>query len=179
MRTVKYYNLSNGILALGSAGLDAKFIRIQSSLCERKKWSKIIEELDYDFLMNLALGNKCVVYDFGAEKEVSRAIYQGLEFVRFAVNMIWFYSSPNPYVKDHNCVKYFNEELLVLSERSRSKLKYFRKFLGTFIGPVNLEGVSNFTDMDNKYSDMSDILHDWNEKADFESNTKYWLKKGE
>lgn len=68
---------------------DYRSIRIQSTICEQKNWDRLIQDLDYDFLMNLALGHKCVVYDFGAKKPIPRAVYQGLEFVKYVLNSRW------------------------------------------------------------------------------------------
>ena len=42
------------------------FVRIQSSHCEAADVVGIINNLDYNFLMNLAIGNVCIVYDFGS-----------------------------------------------------------------------------------------------------------------
>lgn len=82
MATKRYVNLTNGIEAISQLNLsDYSFIRIQSTICEQKLWDRLIQDLDYDFLMNVALGNKCVVYDYGANKPIPRAIYQGLEFI--------------------------------------------------------------------------------------------------
>lgn len=46
--------------------VDYRFIRIQSTLCEQKNWDRILQELDYDFLMHAAHGNEIIVYDFRA-----------------------------------------------------------------------------------------------------------------
>ena len=72
-----YINLTNGVEAISTLQGDYRFIRIQSTVCEQKLWDRLIQDLDYDFLMNLALGHKCIVYDFGARKPIPRAVYQG------------------------------------------------------------------------------------------------------
>ena len=68
-----YINLTNGIEAIPRLSGNYKFIRIQSTICEQKLWDKLIQELDYDFLMNLALGNECIVYDFWSKKTYSKS----------------------------------------------------------------------------------------------------------
>jgi hypothetical protein len=73
----EFINLSSGIAWLESDSPPASphFIRIRSTACEQKRWSFIIEDLDYAFLMGLASGEPCIVYDASARKAVSRAIY--------------------------------------------------------------------------------------------------------
>lgn len=58
-----YINLTNGVEAIPMLEFwneDYRFIRIQSTICEQKNWDRLIQDLDYDFLMNLALGHKCI-----------------------------------------------------------------------------------------------------------------------
>lgn len=86
-----YVNLTNGIEALQQYKLaHYAFIRIQSTACEQHSWDKILQDLDYDFLMNVALGNECVIYDYGTRKPVPRAIYQGVEFIKYVLNRFWY-----------------------------------------------------------------------------------------
>ena len=84
-----YINLTNGVEAIPKLQGDYRFIRIQSTVCEQKLWDRLIQDLDYDFLMNLALGHKCIVYDFGARKPIPRAVYQGLEFIKYVLHRRW------------------------------------------------------------------------------------------
>lgn len=77
MKKINYINLTNGIEVipmLDYLNEDYRFIRIQSSILERKQWDKFIQDLDYDFLMNLALGNFCYVYDYGANKPDRKSV---------------------------------------------------------------------------------------------------------
>ena len=81
----RFINLPSGIAWFDSTTPppDYQFIRIQSTACERKRWSSIIEDLDYAFLMAVASGETCIVYDASARKAVSRAVYQGLPWFKF------------------------------------------------------------------------------------------------
>ena len=60
--TRHYINLSNGIEAIGpllEAGLlpdHVRFCRVQSSHCEAQDFHAILQNLDHDLLMHLALG---------------------------------------------------------------------------------------------------------------------------
>lgn len=54
---------------------------------------KVLTELDANFLTAAALGYSCLVYDYGSrdrKREAPRALWYGLEFVRFALNSLWF-----------------------------------------------------------------------------------------
>ena len=104
-----FINLTNGIEAIPLVKDNYSFIRIQSTTCEQKRWDFLIQDLDNNLLMNLALGNKCIVYDFGARKKVSRALYQGVELLKFVLNKRWLDIDIVPNVKGHNCHTYFTE----------------------------------------------------------------------
>lgn len=67
-----FINLSNGAEAmplLAAAGLPPEgvsFIRVQSSHCEAQDFYGLLQNLDHNLLMHLALGFECRVYDFGS-----------------------------------------------------------------------------------------------------------------
>ena len=91
--TKTYLNLTNGIEFLDKFNArveDIKFVRIQSCACERHLWDKLINDLDYNFLLDLALGYEVVVWDTSARKRESRAMYQGLKLIEYVLNKIWF-----------------------------------------------------------------------------------------
>ena len=55
---IKYYlNLTNGIEFLDNPDFneDYRFVRIQSTTCERHLWNKLLSDLDYNFLLDLLL----------------------------------------------------------------------------------------------------------------------------
>ena len=153
-----YLNLTNGIEYLGDIKADG-FIRIQSTACEQKRWDFIIQELDYSFLMDLALGEIVMVHDMGANKETSRAIYQGLEFVKFALNKNWLGKDYIPKVRGFNCYKYFIEVYNNLDKRTLKKLDYFKKFLKTDC--IWLLGHSKATIHDGDYTYYNDKLEQY------------------
>jgi hypothetical protein len=153
-----FLNLTNG---LEYNGAFEGVIRIQSTACEQKRWSFIIEDLDYNFLLNLYTGNKVKVIDYGARKEVPRAIYQGLSWVEYVCNRYWFnYSMDTIFVKQYNSVKYFDEQYLKLSEAAKKKLDYFKRFESN-VNRVALisETSATLNDGNNKYySDRVDKI---------------------
>lgn len=157
MQTV-YLNLTNGIEFLEisySLGFNC-FIRIQSTACEQKRWDFILQELDYNFLMNLALGKDVLVIDFSAKKEQTRAIYQGLEFIKYVLNKYWLNKEYTPCVRGFNCKEYFEGVYNKLDKRTLKKLDYFKKFLNT--SDIKLEGLCFKTEHDGDYKYYSNLL---------------------
>ena len=81
-----YINLTNGVEAIQEYSLqDYAFIRIQSTICEQHLWDRLFLDLDYDFLMNVALGNECRIYDYGTNKPIPRALYQGVALIKYVL----------------------------------------------------------------------------------------------
>lgn len=157
-----YINLTNGIEALPRLTGDIRFIRIQSTHCEQKLWSQLILDLDYDFLMNVALGYECVIYDFGAKKPIPRALYQGVEFIKYALHMRWLKQLYQPRISrsgckenGHKCEEYFNQCYQDLSDKAKKKLDYFMPFVA---GEINIVTKSDSTIHDGNKNYYRDIL---------------------
>lgn len=159
MKTIHYINLTNGLLAIDEYNLiDYRFIRIQSTWCEQKRWEDILMTLSDDFLMNLALGNNCIVYDYGARKDVPRAIWQGLKWITIVLRFIWF-----EYIPISDCdylgkggkalTQYLWSEYFKLSNTCKNRIAYYRKFLtgqynlSCIVGPTGLDGVIPYKDI--------------------------------
>lgn len=126
-----------------------KLIRLQSTLCERHCWDKIIQDLDYSFLFDLALGKNVIVYDTSRNKNVSRALYQGLEFVRYVLWRRWFDVEIISSIKGQEVTKYFNSQYKRLDRRTKAKIDYVKKFLNTSM--INLTYVCGKSDHDGDY----------------------------
>ena len=142
--------VTNGIEALRFLSSDYRFIRIQSTLCERKCWDKLLKDLDYDFLMHLALGTSCVIFDYSPRKKQTRAIYQGLEFIKYVLTRRWLRKTPKAFVKGLNVTAYFEQEYDKLSKTTKAKIDYFRKFLQT--DELKVEGICAKTTHDGDFS---------------------------
>jgi len=123
-----YYNLTNG-LHFKSHNKPMGFIRIQSTACEQKRWNFILQDLDNDFLYNLAIGNICVVCDLSERKKETRALYQGLEWIKYVLYWRWLNQYYAPKIKDYDCSDYFLKQYLQLDNRSKKKIDYFKKFV--------------------------------------------------
>ena len=157
MKIINYINLTNGIEYLPELK-NYNFIKIQSSICEMKKWNYLLQDLDNNFLMNLALGNKCIIYDCSNKKQIPRSFYQGLEFIKYVLNLIWFNKNYIPIVNTINCSKYFYNEYKKLDKRIKKKIKYYKKFLMT--DKLNINIISKKTNLDGKYNIYKKILED-------------------
>lgn len=153
----KYYlNLTNGIEFLTNNNLDYKFIRIQSTHCERHLWNNILLDLDYNFLLDLALGYNVIVFDTSQHKKESRAMYQGLKFIEYVLNRYWLNKEPEIKVKDMICNNYFREEYKSIDDKVFRKLKYLKKFINT--ESINLKSICKNTIHDSDYEYYKNIL---------------------
>lgn len=150
MTTRHFINLTNGLQAIEEHGLDprdVRFIRIQSTWCEQKRWEDILMALSDDFLMQAALGHECVVYDYGAGKPVPRAVWQGLEWVKFVLRRRWHDEPYMPEGRAGPLWTYFGGEYYRLADRTKTRLDYFRKFVD---GPLRIRAVTSATELDGK-----------------------------
>ncbi len=157
-----FLNLTNGIEAVEKYGLDpgdVSFIRLQSCHCERHKFDEIIKELDHNFLMCLALGMDCVVYDFGANSALSKAVYLGLEWVRYVLERRWFGRASDPVVKGKRVAAHFEKYYSELQPKTKKKVDYYKKYLATSI--IHLEGISSETANDNKPGYFRGVLEQY------------------
>lgn len=146
---INYINLTNGIEILPMLPKGYRFIRIQSTICEQKLWDRLIQELDYDFLINIALGNECVIYDYGARKPIPRAVYQGIEFLKYVLHKCWlneeYLTNCNRNNKAHirkDCNSYFESCYKNLENRTKKKLNYFKPYV---VGEINIITVTDVT----------------------------------
>lgn len=154
---VNYINLTNGIESLPVLPNGFRFIRIQSTICEQKLWDRLIQDLDYDFLLNIAIGNECVIYDYGARKPIPRAIYQGVEFIKYVLYKRWlneeYLTRCNRNNGEHirkDCNSYFESCYRSLDDRTKKKLDYFKSYVS---GVIDIKTVTDATihDVDKKF----------------------------
>ena len=152
----RYINLTNGIEVLNYLEIGGfNFIRVQSTACEQKRWDFILQDLDNGFLMDLALGFECIVYDFG-HNGTPRSVWQGFEFIKYVLNNYWLQKDYEPRARNHNCSDYFQKVYSDLEDRTLKKLFYFKKFLMT--DEIKLTTVSRKTNLDGKYDIYRGIL---------------------
>lgn len=158
---VVYLNVTNGLEAipildrLGKS--DPHFVHIQSTHLEQKELELLVNRLGSDLMMNLALGRRCVVIDYGAKKEVSRAAYQGVPFIKMMLERLWFNKEPDVveiyprYVGTaaHNAKNLFVEWICSLKQKTRHYIKKYAKYANRYCdGQVRLDYISCSTDED-------------------------------
>ena len=147
-----FINLTNGVeaiprlLACGVKESEINYVRIQSTHCESRNYNGILENLDSTFLMNLARGNICLLYDYGSRGTgkligendekfgIPRSYWLGVEWIRHALANIWNLSEScgeKRYVRGYNSANHFNEQVQLIPKTLRRRLKYYRSFLVT------------------------------------------------
>lgn len=154
-----FINLTSGIDAIEREGLDPSqlsFIRIQSSHCEEHQWEQILTGLDSNFLLHAALGRRCIVYDSGSDGDLSKAVYFGLEWIKYVLNRRWLGRDYIPDVKGKNTEEYFEQEYYKLSKKCKRRIDYFRKLLLT--GEIHIEGRCVKSVHDNQYEYFREML---------------------
>ena len=155
---MKFLNLTNGIEYLEQNKKIDGFVRIQSTWCEQKKWNDILLDLDYTLLINLCKGNVCYIIDYSNKKESTRALYQGVEWIKFILYKIWLKEKYYPIVKKNNCTDYFESEYEKIKNGTGiKKIKYFNKFVDC--KNINLIAIGNKTKYDGKYTYYSSLLN--------------------
>ncbi len=119
-----YCNLSNG-LEWTNVVFDG-FVRLQSTWLEQKRWSLVIEQLDYGFLLDVG-GCGVIVYDKSSYREISRACWQGLAWVRYCCERAWLDVASRVVGRCAGCDKYFAEQYRLLSCVAKGKLEYIKR----------------------------------------------------
>ena len=132
METVHFLNLSNGpeLLDLVPPGERVEFIRIQSTWCEQKRWADLLAGISDSFLLHLAMGHECVVYDAGSRTECPRAIWQGLTWIHWAACRSWSADGFRaPTDRAQSATTAFEGVWRSLPRQPVTRLKWFRRFL--------------------------------------------------
>lgn len=169
MKLKVYLNLTNGLdyLSILKDRVDlsnADFIRIQSTTCEQKVWHKLLLELDYNFLIDIASGNQVFVFDTSAHKNTPRSIYQGVEWIKYFLNKYWLEKEYIPIVNGCNCIAYFAEcyEKVIRMPDVKSKYKYLKKFIMT--DTLKIYSISCNYPNDGKYDKIKELLRLYTER---------------
>lgn len=159
-----YINESNGIQALPiltKMNIPARFCYIKSSHLERKAIADVIGDLPNEMLLSAALGERILVVDYGARKDRSRAVYQGVPLVKYVLDRfwldriperVWIYPRSNVHPTVQDAHHTFNEWYERLGRRNEKKLAYTKEIareclLGSSDG-VHIEGLSAATTHD-------------------------------
>mmetsp|Transcript_37715 Transcript_37715/g.60545 ORF Transcript_37715/g.60545 Transcript_37715/m.60545 type:complete len:315 (-) Transcript_37715:38-982(-) len=141
---IKYFiNLTDGIEVLhelpnlGIPRNEINFVRIMSSHCEANDFEGVLLSLDHNLMTHLALGHVCLVYDLGSRdldwpngiKGVSRAIWWGIEWIRYALSRCWRLQVCQPVLRGEKVSELFGSRYLRLSKKVKKKMRYYRLIL--------------------------------------------------
>ena len=152
--SLHFINLSNGVEALPLLrGLPVSFIRIQSSHCESNNFSGILGGLDSTFLMYLAMGHDCYIYDFGSrnkKRKAPRAVWYGITFIKYALHKMWELPGepPTPILRGHNAAAAFDKAIKFLDKAVKKKIKYYKNYVST--SQLSIYGVVGATEIDGR-----------------------------
>lgn len=136
----KFLNLTNGLLT--DEDYDG-FVRIQSNHAEKKdNWNCIIDNMDSNYLMYLALGYETKIVDYSIKDRNTRALDIGMEYVWYVCCSFWDLPIDSPSHK----IQAFQEELCKLTTSQRRKIKYFRTFVNNPIKPILFSGRATHDD---------------------------------
>lgn len=154
-----FINLTNGIEAIDKYNLnieDVSYIRLLSCHCERSNFIDILDDLDNNFYMYLALGYNCIVYDFSANSENSKAMYIGLYWVEYVLRRRWFGETVSPQIKGWDVSERFDMFYKKIDRKLRRKLDYFKKYLNC--SSISIQTICSETANDNKADYYVELL---------------------
>ncbi|KAA8491517.1 hypothetical protein FVE85_2532 [Porphyridium purpureum] len=183
VQVVHAVNLTNGLELMDNVveiirrtgrnpGQHMTFCRIQSSLLEMQCLDQVLCELDSNVLLHLAMNHVVFVYDVGSRSKhtkVPRAIWYGVEFIKYAVMYLWF-GGESPrlpekvMLRGHNVAPYWKRQCSFLQKHTKKRIRYFRPYAARFdVQDVRLFGVCPqwTTNYDGKTAFYSDLLFDF------------------
>lgn len=144
-------NLSRGLLNLDhipGSHFPVSITRIQSTSCEQKRWPHILETLPPDFYLQLAVGRTGFFHDVSERPRLTRATWQGLSWIRFAINTAWGLGWPTRErglrVPDEfsrrgvNVTGYWDHVYRNLPRSTKSVLNYYKGYRYDSTNPVAL-----------------------------------------
>lgn len=154
-----YLNLTNGLEALPQFYKDYKTIRIQSTACEQKRWDYILSDLDNGFLFDLAIGKNCFIIDYSQRKQSPRALFQGVEWIRFVLYKIWLQKEYKPMVRGNDSTKYFLDIFKTIKPNTIKKIKYYQKFVRC--NEINIITISGKTKNDGDFEFYNQLIKNY------------------
>lgn len=136
-----FVNLTNGLEwlpLLKRLGKRINYVRICSTDMEKNHWEDILLQLDTNLLMRLALGQKCMILDCGANRTPGKVVEKGVPWIKHILEDYWMLNRP---------FMVAGEPRILLNR----KLGYFRRFLAT--DTVHLYGndFATFRDGDKEF----------------------------
>lgn len=132
MSAVHFLNLTRGLECRRHV-VEPRFLRIQSTWCEQKRWADVLAAATPDLLYRWAVGDEVTVHDVSERDRVTRACWQGLVWLRFCAEMTWSDQDPTvvttPRGRGGAVVSgYFVEQYGNLPVRLVHGVRYFGQF---------------------------------------------------
>lgn len=138
-QTIDFFNLSRGLLCQHHQDhTNPHYTRIQSTQLEQKLFSEVLETAGPDLLFHLATGSQILVHDVSEKPRRTRALWQGLPFIRYACERIWGLNTPGCHYREatvprmrngHNVTAYFEEILRTEIPGSVVRsIRYFQQY---------------------------------------------------
>ena len=137
-------------------------MRLQSTWCEQKRWADVLTALPDEFLVRAALGERITVIDYGAHADAPRAIWQGLEWVKYALHRTWFERMYTPVGRAQSMQHYFGTQYQELDERVLVRLRYFRRFAA---GQLQIGALFGRSRYDGNYQALASLLRRYHDHA--------------
>lgn len=180
------------LLERGHSAEALHFCRLQSSHCEARDFEAVLRELDHNMLLRLAVGDAVVIHDCGSrglvwpspmelqvanapattgfDEEltgtVPRAVWWGLEWVRYVLRDIWHLegeeASSEVWLRGCRVTDLFRKKAHRLPKSLRKRLRYYRGIAAAAgTKDVLLYGASRGTDLDGKKDVYYSMLLDF------------------
>lgn len=137
---IHFINLTRGLYCphLGGTGPEREhYCRIQSTHCEQKNWPGVVHGAGPDLLILAAAGADITVHDCSENDHETRAMWQGLAFVRRACETLW--GAPLTSINGRGGYPmqlYFDGEVVKLPDPVIAYVRYYRKWYSG--GPVTM-----------------------------------------
>eukprot|EP00891_Asterochloris_glomerata_P009942 jgi/Astpho2/9942/Aster-x0879 len=107
---------------LEQLGLPFSYVRIQSTACEQHRFEHLMNDLDADLLINLALGRRCLVWDYGSRSRrdgVPKALWYGIEFIKYALRRQWLGRCQQCWLRGRPAAKQFERYVTGFSDLTK------------------------------------------------------------
>lgn len=148
--THHYLNLTNGLEhAADFPSANWHVLRIRSTVIEHRNWPQLFADLDHDLLFRLSQGERCIVYDCGCRRAMSKTVSVGVPLIRDVLSVVWLgfaVHSGDSYSNHFAVQRILERPESELALEAKRKLTYYRRWLRT--DEVRLEGVSRATTHD-------------------------------
>ena len=123
----KFINLTTGLEWLPEIKPDG-FVRIESTLCEQRHWSLLVQRIDANFIFPLVRGEDVMLYDTSSRNgDLSRACWQGAPLLEYFLHRALFDIEIPIFFKGYDAGRQASRYWSELDRSAQKKLKYLRQ----------------------------------------------------